>query len=231
MLSGSPKYANRAIYTARPNALARSRSVRRPSKNSHMFAWLTGFQRRADCAAFPNCSGTLWPSQTTRYASARFAVWCSSEFLSVGLACPIVRAQSSRFSCFTAGATAVADIALEPEPFSESKTAALLGRSGSSSSEAAADPPFVQHTLQLNSAVTYLPHPDKVITGMNTKFHKRAPEREILMWCDFYKNWLTSLHNFRQLSAKLCNNHMNALCERFNARTNDLSTWLYLLHT
>ncbi|MEW5296955.1 MAG: hypothetical protein WDW36_000198 [Sanguina aurantia] len=53
----------------------------------------------------------------------------------------------------------------EHVPETESKAAAPLDKSRSSSSEAAADIPFVQHTLQLRSAVSYLPHPDKVHYG------------------------------------------------------------------
>ncbi|MEW5315887.1 MAG: hypothetical protein WDW38_007285 [Sanguina aurantia] len=58
-------------------------------------------------------------------------------------------------------ASAVAEVV----PELEIKAAAPLDRSRSSSSEAAADIPFVQHTLQLKSAVSYLPHPDKVHYG------------------------------------------------------------------
>lgn len=159
MLSGSL----RAVYTARSNAIARSRSGRKPCRNSQMFAWL-GFQRRSDCTS-PNCTGTLGPVRQPAVHMLSLLVvqlWkCESLVM---LSCPTFVSTNHACSCCpcgNAGATAVADIPLEPDI----KSATLLDRSGSSSSEAAVDVPFVHHRLKLKSAVTYLPHPDKVITG------------------------------------------------------------------
>lgn len=65
MLSGSLRYANRPVYTERPDAVARFRLVLKPCNRPQMFAWL-GFQRRSDCTSIPNCTGTLWPVRGPR---------------------------------------------------------------------------------------------------------------------------------------------------------------------